>query len=154
MRGDFNQAAEEYKQAIRFSQGKANPTAQKLLGDLPKAMAEAQYQKHVDQGVEYQKAGNAQAALAEYGEALKMRANSVEVIVNIGTVYQQLTKDYAKAIAAYQKALSIDANDKRAKLGLETASAAKKDQDVENLAKAANDSFKAGNFDDAIAKYL
>ncbi|MEZ4486738.1 MAG: tetratricopeptide repeat protein [Cyanobacteriota/Melainabacteria group bacterium] len=154
LRGDFNQAAEEYKQAIRFSQGKANPTAQKLLADLPKAMAEAQYQKHVDQGVEYQKAGNAQAALAEYGEALKMRANSVEVIVNIGTVYQQLTKDYAKAIAAYQKALSLDANDKRAKLGLETASAAKKDQDVENLAKAANDSFKAGNFDDAIAKYL
>lgn len=154
LRGDFNQAAEEYKQAIRFSKGKANPTAAKLLNDLPKAMAEAQYQKHVDQGVEYQKANNAQAALAEYNEALKMRPNSVEVIVNIGTVYQQLLKDYGNAIATYQKALALDPKDERATLGLKTSTAAKKDQDIDNLAKAANDSFKAGNYDDAIAKYM
>ena len=152
-RGDFNQAAEEYKQAIRFSKGKTNPTAEKLLRELPAAMKKAQFDKLVDDGVKYQEAKNYTAALQCYNQALQQQPGNVEVIVNVGTVFQAQEK-YAEALKLYQKAISIDPNNKRAQVGLKTASAAKKDQDLELLAKTANDQFKAGNYDAAIASYM
>lgn len=153
LRGDFNQAAEEYKQAIRFSKGKSNPTAQRLLQKLPEEMKKAQFEKLVDQGVKYQTGKNYSAALECYNEALKQQPRNVKVIVNIGTVYQA-QEDYANALKFYQQALTIDPANKPAQLGVKTASESKKEKDTEQLAKDANNLFKAGQYDQAIAKYM
>ncbi len=53
-RGDFGQAEEEYKQAIRFSPGKTNPLASKLMAGLAAAKVQANISKHVNSGVTLQ----------------------------------------------------------------------------------------------------
>lgn len=153
LRGDFDQAAEEYKQAIRFSKGRVNPKAQELLTKLPEEMKKAQFEKMVDDGVKYQTAKNYDAAKQCYNEALKQQPNNVKVIVNMGTVFQA-EENYAQAIAFYKKALSIQPANKSAQLGLKTASESKKEKDLGQLAKTANEQFKAGDFDKAIASYM
>lgn len=153
MRGDFDQAEQEFQQAIRFSPGKNNAIAAKFLKDLPGVKKAAEVDKHINAGLELQKAGNLKAALEEYNAALAGNPNDDAVWVNIGTVYQAL-KDYANALKAYQQANKINPQNADAIQGIKTAQAQQKDATIKGLAEAANTAFKAGDFAGAVDKYL
>lgn len=152
--GDFGQAEAEYRQAVVFAKSRPDlrAKAQQLLEALPLEKQKAEVQKHIDNGVEYQTKGNYAAAEQEYKLALAGGPNNPTVWANLGTLYQAM-KAFGKALECYQKALSIDAKNEVALEGVKTATAAKKDQDIENLSKQGADLFKAGQFDKAIAVY-
>ncbi len=152
-RGDFDQAKEEYLQAIRFSQGRRNPTAEALLGKLDAAKKKADVDRQINLGYELQKQGNFQGAIEKYKAALAQSPNDDAIWVNVGTAYQAM-KDYSNAIQAYKQALNFNKGNQDAIQGVKTASAALQDQQIEGLAKKGNDLFKAQKYDDAIAVYM
>lgn len=153
MRGDFDQAEQEFQQAIRFSPGKNNAIAQKFLKDIPAAKKAAEVEKHINAGLELQKTGNLKGAIEEYNAALAGDPNDDAIWVNIGTAYQAM-KDYANALKAYQQANKINPQNQDAIQGIKTASAQQKDATIKALAEAANTSFKSGDFAGAVDKYL
>lgn len=153
MRGDFDQAEQEFNQAIRFSPGKNNAIAQKFLRDIPAARKAADVDKHINAGLELQKAGNLKAAIEEYNAALAGDPNDDAIWVNIGTAYQAM-KDFGNALKAYQQANKINPQNADAIQGIKTAQAQQKDATIKGLAEAANTSFKSGDFAGAVDKYL
>lgn len=155
-RGDFGQAEQEYQQAIRFSPGKTNALASKLLASLAGAKVQAALSKHVNNGVDLQAKGQFDAAIAEYKLAIQAdpRNKDVDDIwVNIGSAYQA-KKDYASAIDAYQKALSVDPSNDQAKVGVQAATNAQKDTIVGEKYASGGAKFKSGDYDGAIADFL
>jgi len=156
-KGDFSQARAEYQQAINLSPGRRNPAAEKLLSLMPAVEADAKVTKYINQGVDQQAKKNYPAALQAYIEAQKyvMPNNTKQqasIITNMGTVYQAM-EDYTNAIKCYQKALSLDPSNPDAAQGLKTAQAGKKDKEITGLSADADALFKAGKYDEAIAKY-
>ena len=155
-RGDFGQAEEEYKQAIRFSPGKTNPLASKLMSGLAASKVQANLSKHVNNGVDLQAKKQYDAAIAEYKLALQAdprNAKADEIWKNIGTAYQA-KDDYASALDAYNQALKINPSNDEAKQGIQTASNAQKDKLVTEKYGSGGVKFKAGDFDGAIADFL
>jgi len=151
-RGDYEQSKAELLQAIRFSKGQQNPTAQQLLAKLPEVKKKAEIDRHVNNGVDLQGQGKYPQALEEYKLALAQNPNNDSIWVNIGTVYQAM-KDYPNALQAYKQALNFKKDNQDAIQGMKTASDALQEQQVEGLAKKGNDLFKAGKFDEAIEAY-
>jgi tetratricopeptide (TPR) repeat protein len=155
-RGDFGQAEEEYKQAIRFSPGKTNALASRLMSGLAAAKVQANLSKHVNNGVDLQAKKQYDAAIAEYKLALQADKNNKdadEIWVNIGSAYQA-KNDYASALDAYQQALKIDPSNVGAKQGMQAASDAQKDKIVTEKYGSGGVKFKSGDFDGAIADFL
>ncbi len=155
-RGDFGQAEQEYQQAIRFSQGKQNPLASKLLAGLAAAKVQANLSKHVNNGVDLQAKGQLDAAIAEYEQAIKADPRNKDIddiYVNIGSAYQA-KKDYANALVNYQKALAADPSNEQAKVGITAATNAQKDTIVAEKYASGGAKFKAGDYDGAIADFL
>jgi tetratricopeptide (TPR) repeat protein len=156
-KGDFSQAKAEYAQAINLSPGRRNAAAEKLLQLLPQVEAARKVSKYIDQGVDYQSKKNYTAALGVYMEAQKYVLPSdskqlAAIIVNMGTVYQAM-EDYPNAIKCYQKAASLDPSNADAAQGLKTAQAGQQQKQITGLSAAADDLFKKGDYDGAIAKY-
>ncbi|CAN5554744.1 hypothetical protein BH10CYA1_BH10CYA1_25420 [soil metagenome] len=155
-RGDFGQAEQEYQQAIRFSPGKTNALASRLLASLAGAKVQANLSKHVNNGVDLQAKGQFDAAIAEYKLAIQAdpRNKDVDDIwVNIGSAYQA-KKDYSSAIDAYQKALSVDPSNEQAKVGVQAATNSQKDTIVGEKYASGGAKFKTGDYDGAIADFL
>ncbi len=155
-RGDFGQAEEEYKQAIRFSPGKTNPLASKLMAGLAASKVQANLSKHVNNGVDLQAKKQYDAAISEYKLALQAdprNAKADEIWVNIGTAYQA-KDDYASALDAYNQALKINPSNDAAKQGIQTASNSQKDKLVTEKYGSGGVKFKSGDFDGAIADFL
>lgn len=155
-RGDFGQAEQEYQQAIRFSPGKTNPLASKLLAGLAAAKVQANLSKHVNNGVDLQAKGQFDAAIAEYQQALAADPRNKDadgIWVNIGSAYQA-KKEYGKAIECYQKALTINSNNDQAKAGIIAAGNLQKDTIVTEKYASGGAKFKAGDYDGAIADFL
>jgi len=149
-RGDFDQAAAEYQQALRFD--KQNALANRLLGELDSAKKRATLQKHINAGVDLQTRQLFDQALEEYKKALEMDPRNANVYVNIGTVYQT-REDFEKAQESYNKALAIDPNSVPAQQGLKAAQDQLQLKKIANDVKEALDLYKAGRFDEAIHKY-
>ncbi|HEY9678501.1 MAG TPA: tetratricopeptide repeat protein [Drouetiella sp.] len=155
-RGDFGQAEQEYQQAIRFSPGKQNAIASKLLAGLAGAKTQANLSKHVNNGVDLQAKKQYDAAIAEYKLALQAdprNKDADEIWVNIGSAYQA-KDDYASALDAYNQALKIDPTNESAKTGVQTATNAQKDKIVTEKYGSGGQKFKAGDYDGAIADFL
>ncbi len=150
-RGDFAQAQEEYKQAIRFSRGN-NPIAQDLLAKLPLVMKKAEVDKHINLGVDLQAKNLYDQAIEEYKLALQADPNNAVIYVNMGSAYQA-KKDYDNAMDCYQKGLRIDPQNKGAMEGLQTCNKHKEEQRIVTLNKEADSLFKAGKFDEALARF-
>lgn len=94
-------------------------------------------------------------ALDSYKRALTLTQDpkqKSDIFMNMGTAFQAM-EDYANAIGSYQQALQFDPSNQAAQQGIKTASAAQKDKAIGDTSKAADDLFKAGNYDGAIAKY-
>jgi len=151
-RGDFGQAQQEYTQAIRFSPGKQNATAQRLLAALPAAKAAAAVSKHINAGVDLQTRKQYEPALAEYKLAAQADPKNDAVWVNIGTVYQAMDK-YDDALTSYNQALKINPGNQAAQQGVSTASAARKDKIIETQYKNGGDLFKAGKYQEAMMAF-
>lgn len=154
-RGDFGQAEQEYQQAIRFSPGKTNPLASKLLAGLAGAKVQANLSKHVNNGVDLQAKGQFDAAIAEYQQAIAADPRNKDVddiYVNIGSAYQA-KKDYTNALTWYQKALSVDPSNDQAKAGITAATNLQKDTIVTEKYASGGQKFKAGDYDGAIADF-
>lgn len=149
-RGDFDQAAAEYQQALRFD--KQNALANRLLGELDSAKKRAALQKHINAGVDLQTRQLYDQALEEYKRALEMDPRNANVYVNIGTVYQA-REDFEKATEAYNKAMAIDPNSIPAQQGLKAAQDQLQRKKIANDVKEALDLYKAGKYDEAINKY-
>lgn len=150
-RGDFAQAQEEYKQAIRFSRGN-NPIAQDLLAKLPAVMKKAEVDKHINLGVDLQAKNLYDQAIEEYKLALQADPNNAVIYVNMGSAFQA-KKDYDNAMDAYQKGLRIDPSNKGAMEGLQACNKYKEEQRIITLNKDADSLFKAGKFDEALARF-
>ncbi|MBZ0185290.1 MAG: tetratricopeptide repeat protein, partial [Candidatus Obscuribacterales bacterium] len=152
--GDFGQAEAEYRQAMIFAKSRPDlrAKAQQLLTALPEEKKKAEVQNHIDKGVGYQESGNYDAAEQEYKAALSGAPNNDNIWANLGTLYQA-KKEFAKALECYQKAASINAKNEIAIEGIKTATAAKKDKDIEALSRQGTELFKAGQYDKAIAVY-
>lgn len=152
-RGDFDQAKEEYLQAIRFSQGKRNPTAEALLAKLDSQKKKAEVDRLINDGVGLQEQGKFDPAIEKYKLALSLDPNNDKLWVNVGSAYQA-KKDYQNALQAYKQALNFKRDNADAVQGIKAATDALQDQQIDALAKKGNDLFKAGKFDDAIAAYM
>lgn len=150
-RGDFGQAEQEYKMAIRLARGN-EPIAQRLLDALPAVKRQAQTSKHINAGVDLQSRKLFDQAIAEYKLALQADHDNAKVWVNIGSAYQQ-KDDYDNALDAYQQALKIEPGNSAAQQGIKTASAAKQDKMIAEATKAGSDYFKQGKYDEAIKQY-
>ncbi len=149
-RGDYDQAAAEYKQALMFDRG--NQMAKQLLDGIGEAKKGAAFKKHADAGVDLQTRKLYDAALEEYKRALDLNPRSVEVLVDIGTVYQA-KEDFDGAVQFYNKALAIEPSNALAQQGIKAASESKAHKAIENAVAEAMDLFKLGKYDEAIAKY-
>ncbi len=152
-RGDFDQAKEEFLQAIRFSQGKRNPTAEGLLAKLDSQKKKAEVDRLINDGVGLQEQGKFDPAIEKYKLALSLDPNNDKLWVNVGSAYQA-KKDYQNALQAYKQALNFKRDNADAVQGIKAATDALQDQQIDALAKKGNDLFKAGKFDDAIAAYM
>lgn len=151
-RGDFDQAKEEFLQAIRFSQGKRNPTAEGLLAKLDSQKKKAEVDRLINDGVGLQEQNKLDQAIEKYKMALALDPNNDKIWVNVGSAYQA-KKDYTNALQAYKQALNFKKDNADAAQGIKAATDALQDQQIDALAKKGNDLFKAGKFDDAIAVY-
>lgn len=149
-RGDFDQAAAEYKQALFFD--KNNQTAQRLLGSLAQAKKDKEISKHVDAGVDLQGRKLYDQAIEEYKLALQLDPRNATIWVNIGSAFQQ-KQDFDSAIDAYKRALALDSANAAAQQGIKASNDQKADKALANAEKAANDAFKLGKYDEAVAKY-
>jgi tetratricopeptide (TPR) repeat protein len=150
-RGDFDQAAAEYKTALMYDSN--NQIAKKLLSGLADAKRTAAITQHVDAGVDLQSRKLYDQAIEEYKYALKADPRNAAILVNIGSAYQQKS-DYDNAISYYQQALSIDGSNSAAQQGLKASQDGKQTQMLAQTASSASESFKLGKYDDSIAKYL
>lgn len=156
-KGDFGQAEAEFRLAISLSPGKQNPVAAKLLAALPAAKNQFNIDRLINLGVEQQSQKHYDLAIQYYQKALSLvspndNKQQSSIYMNIGTALQA-KEDYKGAIDNYQKSLGLDPTNQGAQEGIKTASAAQKDKNITDLAKAADDLFKAQNYDGAIAKY-
>jgi tetratricopeptide (TPR) repeat protein len=151
-RGDFGQSAEEYKQAIRLSPGRRNPTAERLLAGLAAMQKDSVVNKHVNVGLDLQTKKMYPQAINEYKIALQADPQNDTVWVNLGTAYQAM-EDFDNALSCYKQALKINAQNAAAQQGIQTASAAKQDKVVTQSTEAGAALFKQGQYDAAIAKY-
>jgi tetratricopeptide (TPR) repeat protein len=152
-RGDFDQAKEEYLQAIRFSQGRQNPTAQALLAKLDSQKKKAEVDRLINDGVGLQEQNKFDQAIEKYKMALALDPNNDKLWVNVGSAYQA-KKDYNNALQAYKQALNFNRQNADANQGIKAASDALQDAQIDSISKKGNDLFKAGKFDDAIAAYM
>jgi tetratricopeptide (TPR) repeat protein len=154
-RGDFGQARGEYRQALSLAANKNSgiaQIAQKLLDSLPAAEKAASFTKHVDLGISLQNQKQYDAAIDEYKKALEADPNNADILVNIGSAYQQ-KGDLQNALTSYQAALSKAPNNAAAQEGKKTVSDLIQDKMLGDTSKAADDLFKQGRYDEAIAKY-
>lgn len=154
-KGDFGQAESEYKLAISLSPGRRNPVAEKLLAALPAARTKQAIDRYINMGVDLQAKKQYGPALDSYKRAMAQTQDpkqKSDIFMNMGTAYQAM-EDFANAIGAYQQALQFDPSNQAAQQGIKTATAAQKDKAIGDTSKAADDLFKAGNYDGAIAKY-
>lgn len=149
-RGDFDQAAAEYKQALMFDRN--NQMAKQLLDGIAEAKKGAAFKKHADAGVDLQTRKLYDAALEEYKKALELNPRSVEVLVDIGTVFQA-KEDFDGAVQFYNKALAIEPSNALAQQGIKAASEAKAHKAIESAVSEGMELFKLGKYDEAIAKY-
>ncbi len=150
--GDFGQAQAEYQTAISFSPNHQNPLASKLLAALPEAKKQFQIDRYINSGVDLQTRKHYAEAIAEYQKALNLDKNNAAVLINIGSAYQA-QGDNQNAVNYYTQALAIAPNNQSANEGLKQAKEALAQQKIDDTAKAADDLFKAGKYDEAIAKY-
>lgn len=151
-RGDFGQAEKEYKLAIQLSPGRRNATAEKLLSGLGAAQKEAALNKYVNAGVDNQTRKNYPAAEDNYKRALQIDPTNASVWVNLGSLYQVM-KQWDNALMCYKQALKYEPGNKDAALGMQTATNGRQDEAVDSAYKAGGDLFKAGKYDEAIAKF-
>ena len=151
-RGDFGQAEKEYKLAIQLSPGRRNATAERLIQGLGAAQKEAALNKYINAGVDNQARKNYPAAEDSYKRALQIDPQNDAVWVDLGTLYQAM-KQWDNAIMCYNQAMKYNANNKDARLGLQTAQTAKQDEGIDKAYKAGGDLFKAGKYDEAIVQY-
>jgi tetratricopeptide (TPR) repeat protein len=149
-RGDFDQAAAEYKTALMYDPN--NQIAKKLLSGLADAKRTAAITKHVDAGVDLQSRKLYDQAIEEYKYALKADPRNAAILVNIGSAYQQKS-DFDDAITNYQQALSIDPTNSAAQQGLKASQDGRQTQMLTQTASSASEAFKLGRYDEAIAKY-
>lgn len=149
-RGDFDQAAAEYKLALMFDRN--NATAKRLLESLDQAKKQARITKHVDAGVDLQSRKLYDQAIQEYNVALKEDPNNATIYVNIGSAYQQ-KEDFDNAIEYYKKALAFKPDNSAAKQGIQASTEARTAKGLADTEKAATDMFKLGRYSDAIVKY-
>ncbi len=149
-RGDFDQAAAEYKQALFLDRN--NAMARQLLDGLADARKGAEFKRHADAGVDLQTRKLYDAAIQEYLAANRLDPRSVAVLVDLGTVYQA-KEDFDSAISYYNKALALEPSNALAAQGIKAATEAKENQRLSNDVKEGLELFKLGKYDDAIAKY-
>ena len=64
----------------------------------------------VQRGVLYEQAGNREAAIKDYTEAIKLDPSNAVAFFNRGNAYDQLG-DHDRAIADYTEAIKLDPND-------------------------------------------
>lgn len=152
-RGDFGQAAEEFKQAIRLSPGRQNQTAERLLANLPRAQRQATVDKHLNAGVDLQSRKLYDQAEQEYKIALEADRSNPSVWLNLGTLYQAQEK-YDLAVSAYNQCLKLEPGNSAAQQGLKTAGAAQTDKVITDATTAGALLFKQGRYDEAVAKYI
>jgi tetratricopeptide (TPR) repeat protein len=119
LKGDFDGAEAEYKQAISVSPAKENAGAQKYLDALFVAKHQASAFKHINGGVDCQSNRLYDQAIHEYKLALEEDPNNVPAWFNLGTACQA-KGDRDQAIRAYRKALSLEPSSKIAKDGLQS----------------------------------
>ncbi|MBK8222743.1 MAG: tetratricopeptide repeat protein [Candidatus Obscuribacter sp.] len=156
-KGDFGQAEAEFRLALSLSPGKRNPVAEKLLAALPAAKAQFSIDRLINLGVEQQSQKHYDLAIQYYQKALAMvpagdNRQRASIFMNIGTALQA-KEDYKGALDSYQQCLQLDPANMGAQEGIKTATVALKDKNIGDLSKAADDLFKAQNYDGAIAKY-
>jgi tetratricopeptide (TPR) repeat protein len=156
-KGDFGQAEAEFKMAITLSPGRRNPQAEKLMQGIGAARQASVIANYINMGVDLQSRKQYQAAIDAYKRALSNNPSDPkqksDIIMNMGTAYQAM-EDYANALACYQQALQFDPSNQAAITGIKTSQAAQKDKAFTDMSKQANDLFKAGQYQAAIAKYL
>src|SRR5262249_44705327 len=142
-------------QAISLAANKnsqAAQIAQKLIDGLAAAEKAAGFTKHVDLGNSLYGQKQYDAAIDEYKKALEADPNNADVLVNIGSAYQA-KGDLQNALTAYQAALTKNPNQTAAQEGKKNVQDAIQDKMLSDTSKAADDLFKAGRYDEAIAKY-
>lgn len=152
-RGDWGGAEAEYKAAIRLSVAKRNPVAERLLGALPQAKAEAEVTKNINAGVDLQQRKLYDQAIEAYKKAQQARPNDASILINIGTAYQA-KGDFTNALQYYQQAQKIDPSNQAAVQGIKTATAQLQDKTVSEDWQAGGDLFKQGKFAEAAQKYI
>lgn len=151
-RGDFGGAEAEYKQAIALSPGRNNATASKLLAALPELKKKSAIDKHINNGVDLFTRKLYAPALEEFKIAAGLDPNNDEIWMNIGTVYQA-TEDYDKALEAYSKSLQLNPKNDKAKQGYTSCTDLRNAKNIAQAEQAGGDLYKAGKYDEAIAKY-
>ncbi|MGB8657810.1 MAG: tetratricopeptide repeat protein [Candidatus Zixiibacteriota bacterium] len=77
-----------------------------LFGSLSCTSREKQAEKHFRAGFEYQDRGNLDKAIEEYQQALRLKADYLEVYMNMGTVYLE-KKDYDQAIQQFKRVVEL-----------------------------------------------
>jgi superkiller protein 3 len=125
MHGEYGEALKLLKRSLQL-----NPNNQTARKNLP--MVESAFNRNLqnkkseqsDDPVHYYELGNLfveqanyQDALASFDEAVKLKPDYVEALVNKGNCYYML-KDYDKAISAFQDVLNINPNSKIANKNL------------------------------------
>lgn len=113
LRGDFEQAKHLYLQAISLSPERKNSLAQSLLEHLDSAKAKYEFERNLNDALDYSSKGNFAAAIPSYQRALDLNPNSATAWFNIAACYQSV-KDMKKAIEAYERVIQINPSDKEA----------------------------------------
>src|SRR5262249_9537366 len=155
--GDFDQAQAELGTALTFDRN--NAAAQQLKSKIPLAKREFERDKHINSGVDLQSRQLYDAAIQEYGAALAQdnalppqEQDAADIMLNMASAYQG-KNDYGNAITWFQKALQRQPDLQGAKDGLKACQDRLKAKQLDETIAAAANSFKSGNFADALAKY-
>lgn len=160
LKGDFGQAKAEYEQALVWD--RANGLARNLLSKLPDEQRKFEITKHINAGVDLQLHHQYDQAMTEYLEAIKGDRGNADVWVNLGSCLQQKAADqttgnpednYARAIKAYQQALSIKPGNDDAKKGIQVCEEALAAKQMQDLTKQAADLYKQGRYQESLNAY-
>lgn len=151
LKKDFDNAEEEYKQALKLDPD--NQAATLGLESLEKDKIKAKVDMHSNNALKLQTQGKYDEAIDEYVKALEINVNDAKLNYNIGTAFQA-KGDFEHAEKAYKKSLEIDPSSDKVKNAIELLSKQVAEKKIRELSIRALELQNAGNFQEAITTYL